>query len=207
MDAHIFVDNSNMFWGAQRAASTLEPGTVSIAVRLYFRNFARLIESGFTPVTRVLAGSVPPGNDDLWDHARRCGYNADLLKKVESDDGRFGEQGVDELAHLKIANALLDHDPPQTLVICTGDGQVSDFGTSFTQQLQRALKRGWDVVVWSWSAQLSGNFARIQRPSGRTVDIRTLDQYYNSITFVRAGSYQIQGRTVAVAARVVHELP
>lgn len=202
MDAHIFIDNSNAFGGAQRAAGTHEPEAVWLAVRLYYRNFFRLLESGFTPRTRLLAGSVPPGNDDLWNYARDSGYNTDLLRRIENDDGRLVEQGVDEIIHLKIANALLDYDPPQTLVLVTGDGNDSEFGTSFLQQASRALKRGWHVVIWSWKDQLSGKFQRL----GGQIQIRHLDQYYKAITYVRGGSYIVGATTVSIGDRVVRKL-
>ena len=70
MPAHIFVDNSNMLGGATRFAATAEPDVPWQAIRLYFRNFAQLIEGVHTVQTRVLGGSLPPGNDALWDHAR-----------------------------------------------------------------------------------------------------------------------------------------
>ena len=105
MARHVFIDNSNIYGGAQRAAPTLEPGVVWPAVRVYFRNLVQLIERGGGVATRVLAGSVPPGSEDLWEHARRLGYNTDILRRVASDDGRLVEQAVDEVLLLKIANA------------------------------------------------------------------------------------------------------
>ncbi len=124
MRAHVFADNSNIFGGAQQAADTYEPGIPWIAVRVYYRNLFRLIEGSHQVVTRVLAGSVPPGSEELWDYARQGGYDTALLKKIDTDNGRLAEQGVDEVLHLKIANVLLDHDPPQTLILATGDGRV-----------------------------------------------------------------------------------
>lgn len=106
-------------------------------------------------VTRVLAGSVPPGNEERWEYAKQGGYDTDLLRKIGTDDGRLAEQGVDELLHLKIANVLLDYDPPQTLILVPGDGRVGTFGTGFLQQAERALKRGWAVEIWSWRDGLS----------------------------------------------------
>src|SRR5262245_868408 len=100
MAHHIFVDNSNIYGGAQRAAGTIEPGAHWMSVRIYYRNLFRLIE-GEDVATRVLAGSVPPGNDALWQVARDLGYNTDLLQRVEQDDGRLVEQAVDEMLHLK----------------------------------------------------------------------------------------------------------
>jgi hypothetical protein len=203
VDAHIFIDNSNIFQGARRAAEIHEPGVVKQAVRLYYQNFFRLVEAGTSPVTRVLGGSGPAGNEDLWNYARQAGYDTDLLRRVEKLDGSLGEQGVDEVLHLKIANALLDHEPPQRLVVCTGDARDSDFGTSFKSQIQRALKRGWEVRVWSWRDQLSGRFQQLVERSRGRLTISFLDPYYREITFVQAGEYAVDGARVQVQGRIV----
>jgi hypothetical protein len=204
--AHIFIDNSNIFEGARRAAETREPEAVRGAVRLYYRNFFRLIEDGVEPLTRVLGGSGPAGSDDLWSYARQAGYDTDLLRRVEKDDGRIGEQGVDEVLHLKIANALLDHEPPQRLVVCTGDARDSEFGTSFKSQIERALRRGWQVRVWSWRDQLSGRFQNLVERSKGAMTISFLDSYYREVTFVQAGEQQVDGVRVQVKGRVVSPL-
>ena len=112
--------------------------------------YSEIIEDGRNAFTRVMAGSVPPGNEDLWKHARSYGYETDCLKRVADDDtGKLVEQGVDEALHLKIANTLLDYDKG-TLVVVSGDGTPSHVSTSFPDQVRRALKRGWSVEVWSW---------------------------------------------------------
>lgn len=203
MPAHVFVDNSNMFGGARRAAETLEPGAIWLAVRVYYPNLFRLLEGDHDVRTRVMAGSVPPGNDELWDIARRAGYETDLLRKVEKDDGRLGEQAVDEMLHLKIANILLDCEPPQILILATGDGRLGQFGTSFPLQAQRALKRGWNVEVWSWTEQLSGNFARIPPHGGVSIRIKELDPHYQMITFIKGGNYTLGTTLVQMKDRVV----
>ena len=206
MGRHIFVDNANIYGGAQRAAATLEPGAIWMAVRLYYRNFFSLIE-GADVTTRTMAGSVPPGNEALWQTARDLGYNTDLLRRVEQDDGRLIEQAVDEMLHLRIANALLDHDPPQTLVIATGDGRDSEWYTSFPAQAERALKRGWNVEIWSWREQLATiRYDRLCRLYKGRVIVKVLDPYYKALTFVKAGTYNIHGANVTVAGRVVSQL-
>lgn len=206
MNGHIFIDNSNAFGGAQRAALELEHGAVWLAVRIYYKNLFSLVERGMTPITRLIAGSVPPGNDALWEGARRHGYNTDLLQRVEKDDGRLVEQGVDEIAHLKIANVLLDYDAPQTLVLVTGDGNDADFGTSFTKQAERALRRGWNVSIWSWKAQLSGKFARLATNHPGRMTVNTLDPYYKEITFLQKGVYYVGGTSIRVSGRIVSKL-
>jgi len=206
LDAHVFIDNSNIFEGVRRVAETREPEAPRWAIRLYYPNFFRLIEDGVNPVTRVLAGSGPAGNNELWNYARQAGYDTDLLKRVERGDGRIGEQGVDEVLHLKIANALLDHEPPQRLVVCTGDARDSDFGTSFKSQIERALRRGWQVRVWSWRDQLSDRFRSLLERSKGALTITYLDDYYRQITFVQAGEWIVGGEKVQTDGRVVAPL-
>jgi hypothetical protein len=160
-----------------------------------------------TVATRVLAGSVPPGNDALWDHCRAAGYDTDLLRRVENDAGRLVEQGVDEILHLKIANALLDHAPPQTLVVASGDGSVSAYNTGFPSQVQRALRQGWDVEVWSWMEQLTSAYDPICRAYPGRIVVRVLDPYYHSLTFVQGGVYPVRtGATVGIPTRLAQPL-
>jgi hypothetical protein len=205
MARHIFIDNSNIYGGAQRAAETCEPSAVWLAVRVYFKNLVALLE-GKDVVTRVMAGSVPPGNEELWQAARDLGYDTDLLRRVEKDDGRLGEQAVDEMLHLKIANAILDHSAPQTLVIASGDGKVSKWNTSFPQQAERALRAGWSVEVWSWQAQHTTKYGPISRKYPGKVTQSFLDPYYRGLTFTKAGTYNINGTSIKLAGRVVGRL-
>lgn len=209
MSVHVFIDNSNVFGGAQRAAGSVEGHIPWPAIRVYLRNLVDLVEGSQPVGTRVLAGSVPPGNDDLWRYAWELGYETDLLRKVERDDGRLTEQAVDELLHLKIANVLLDFDAPETLVLVTGDGRVSQYGTGFCLQAERALRRGWKVEVWSWHEQLSGAYARLEPSHPDRIRIHDLDPFYYSLTFVRGGTYATSASSspVTVAERIVSPLP
>lgn len=206
MDAHVFIDNSNIFGGAQKALKTYEPDIPWPAIRIYYKNFFKLIEGSDKAVTKILAGSMPPGNDDLWEHARNCGYNTDLLKRIEQDDGRLAEQGVDEILHLKIANVLLDYDPPQKLIVCTGDGQQSTCNTSFTEQIERAIKRKWSVDIWSWKAQLSNKLRRLEHNTITSVTLNELDPYYSKVTFIKGGIYINGSNKIIAKERVVHSL-
>lgn len=206
MARHVFVDNSNVIWGAQRAAATYEPEAVWLAVRIYWRNCFRLLEHPGEVITRVMAGSIPPGNDELWDYAHKQGYDTKLLRKVPTDDGRLGEQAVDEMLILQMSHVLLDYDPPQILALATGDGKETEFGNSFSREVERAMKRGWEVEVWSWKEQLSPRFARIKSPTGREPKIKFFDPYYKQITFVQEDDYTFPGTTVHVTGRVVSKL-
>lgn len=187
-NAHVFIDNSNIISGAQDAARTLE-GAPWPAVRIDWKNFFSVVEGNYSAVTRVFAGSLPPGNEALWQYARDFGYNTSLLKRVAADDGRIREQAVDEVLHAKIAGAILDFDPPQVLVLVTGDGRDGEFGTSFLKQAERAIKRGWNVDVLSWSALLSENYRRLEESHADSVQVIELDDFYHSITFLCDGDF------------------
>jgi len=203
MARHVFVDNSNIFGVAQRVAEGRAEWEHWRSIRLYYKNLFKLVEEDDV-TTRELAGSVPPDNEPLWQNARDLGYRTDLLIRVEGDDGRLVEQGVDELLHLKIANAILDHKPPHTLVIVSGDGRASKYDTSFPGQAERALKWGWNVEVWSWHEGLTKQYDRLSKTYAGRVKIKTLDPYYRSITFTKGGTYDLPGGgTFATAGRVV----
>ncbi len=103
---------------------------------------------------------------------------------------------------------LLDADQPEVLVLATGDGRVTTFGTGFGLQAARALKRDWCVEVWSWREQLSGTFARLQDAYPGRLRVHELDPFYYSITFVKAGVYTLPGSTgpIHLTDRVVSPL-
>lgn len=205
--AHMFVDNSNLIGGAQKVARNNE-GVPWLVVRIDWENFFRLIEADYLPVTRVLAGSLPPGNEKLWQHARGYGYDTSLLKRVRKDNGRLSEQAVDEVMHAKIAGVLLDYEPPQTLVLVTGDGALGEFGTSFLQQVQRALKHGWHVDVISWRLLLSRNFLRLAAQHQDKIRVIELENYYENVTFLCRGDYtDADGKVFHVAGRRARPLP
>lgn len=212
MAIHVFIDNSNIIGGAQGCAAEQEPHVPWVALRVYFRNLFAVLEKGRERLTAVMGGSVPPGNEELWAHARGLGYETDLLKRVETDDGRLAEQGVDEGLHLKMANALLDHEPPQTMVLATGDGQRSDLNTSFVEQLQRALNHGWNVELYAWANTISGRLRTLADSNPGRMSVTELDNLYLSLTFVRPGTYKYKTGgwnefDVEIAERIVSPLP
>lgn len=193
MAVHIFIDSSNIYGGVQTAAKSLEPATNSAALRLHYRNLFTLLEDDRDVGARVLAGSYTAANAGVFKYATECGYEADLLRRVGNEDGSVSEQAVDEMLHLRIANALLDFDPPQTLVLATGDGREHRRDCSFPRQVVRAIKRGWNVEVYSWTGCLSPAFGDIGVRAPCTLSVRHLDDYYYAITFFKGGRSIAQG--------------
>ena len=212
MGIHVFVDNSNILGGAQRCAQEKEPHVPWPALRVYFRNLFALLENGRERSSGIVGGSMPPGSEDLWTYARELGYNTDLLTKVQLDDGRLGEQGVDEVICLKMANCVLDFRTPQVMVVATGDGRVSDFGVGFVDQVERALSHDWRVEIYSWKAQTSGRLRDLCRRHPDSAVVIDLDPFYESLTFVKEGDYLLKtdaGSDVRMrlAPRIVSPLP
>lgn len=193
MAIHIFIDSSNVYGGVQTAAKVLEPAANSAALRLHYRNLFALLEDDREVGTRMLAGSVTAANGLVFKYATECGYEADLLRRIANEDGSAREQAVDEMLHLRIANALLDFDPPQTLVLATGDGREHRRDCSFPRQVVRALRRGWNVEVYSWAGCLSPAFSDIRVATTGALSVRHLDQYYNAITFFKGGRSSAHG--------------
>ncbi len=189
MPIHVFYDNSNVWGGAQAHRIANEPNVPWVALRIHTTHMFNLIEQGRAATSRVLAGSVPPSTEELWEWARKNKYQTALLRKVESDDGSIIEQGVDEILHLKIANVLIDYPNTDTLVVVTGDGNLSEFGTGFISQIERAIKLGWRIEVWSWSKTLSRKYLTLQKKWPLQVKLIALDPFYESVTFVQPGHY------------------
>jgi len=210
MNAHVFFDNSNIWGGAQAVRKLNEPKSHWAAFRVYYRNLFQLIERGHKVHEALLAGSVPPSCDPLWEYARHHGYSTDLLRRITTEEGAEAEQGVDEILHLKIANCLLDNDPKDSvLILATGDGAESQFGTGFKSQVTRALNHGWQVQIWSWKPTLNRCFGQLAKANAN-LSINLLDPYYLSITFLQGGTYYLKrkGANVPhpVAERIVAPL-
>jgi len=77
---------------------------------------------------------------------------------------RYREQGVDELLQLKLLQAVstVDVPPPgSTIVLATGDGNVSQFNEEgFRGCVRTALKKGWRIELYAWESGLSRTWVR-----------------------------------------------
>lgn len=77
---------------------------------------------------------------------------------------RYREQGVDELLQLKLLQAVatVDVPPPgSTIVLATGDGNVSQFNEEgFRGCVRTALQKGWRIELYAWESGLSRTWVR-----------------------------------------------
>jgi hypothetical protein len=205
MSLHVFFDNSNIWLSARYARAEKEPDLPNAALRIYYKNLFQLFEAGRPVISRSLSGSVPPSCEALWEYARQIGCDVSRLKRVQSDDGGMEEQAVDEILHMKIANAILDHRPPQTLVLATGDGKTSAYQTSFPGQVRRALKAGWEVELWAWKGSMNSEYKKISEESGNMLSIKYLDDHYFQVTFAKGGTYPSRDKSGAQVTKTVKD--
>ena len=190
MAIHVFWDNSNVWGGLSQLRTIKEPEVPWFALRAYFKNIYALISKGRIAETRIMAGSVPPECEELWDYARNLGFQTDLLKQVESSPTVKCEQGVDEVLHMKMANAILDYDGEQTMILLSGDSTNSEYNTSFPGQLKRALKKGWNVEVYSASPCISRlKYKELCDEYKERIILIDFDPFYYSLTYVKEGEY------------------
>jgi hypothetical protein len=95
-------------------------------------------------------------------------------------DGQLkqGEQGVDELLHLKMLQSVLDA-KPGTAVLATGDAAEAEYSDGFKKNVERLLQNGWNVEIIGWSKGISSawrdpNFTKTWGDRFRLIE---LDEY------------------------------
>lgn len=194
MAVHVFWDNSNIWLSAQNLCKLNEPGIPVSAMRISFHKLDEFVLNEREATTKVISGSIPPDCDSLWEKARRLGYDTNLLKRVESEEGMTKEQSVDESLHLAMANAILENETDgtsQIMILLSGDGRESLQKTSFPSQLQLALNHRWNVEVYSWENSFNRReFEKlVERYGEERVKIKILDNYYYNLVYIRGGDY------------------
>ncbi|KAK4498454.1 hypothetical protein PRZ48_011112 [Zasmidium cellare] len=87
------------------------------------------------------------------------------------------EQGVDEILHLKMMESLVDYDEPSTMVLATGDAAQAEYSGGFLKMAQRALMKGWNVELVTWSKGINSQYKALARNWGDKFKIIFLDVY------------------------------
>lgn len=90
------------------------------------------------------------------------------------------EQGVDELLHLKILQSAADGSGnPGTIVLATGDAANAQYSDGFKSNVERVLRSGWHVELYSWSRNISSAWRDPEFVAewGRKFKIVELDQF------------------------------
>ncbi|KAF2495666.1 hypothetical protein BU16DRAFT_396324 [Lophium mytilinum] len=81
--------------------------------------------------------------------------------QLPQQEQKWVEQGVDELLHLKMMQSLLDaSDEPGTIVLATGDAAEAEYSDGFKENVERALRKGWKVELYSWAKNISNEYRK-----------------------------------------------
>jgi hypothetical protein len=139
-----------------------------------------ILERGRPVARRILVGSAGSSGQPAWmQEARECGYEVSALERVtkvretplkkrhggngygtgqsSGSEAPFlapvktnGEQGVDEILHMKMLESIVDYARPATMVLATGDAAEAEYSGGFYKNVKRALEKGWNVELVCW---------------------------------------------------------
>ncbi|KAM7221548.1 hypothetical protein V8F06_003120 [Rhypophila decipiens] len=172
-----------------------------------FENFDTLLSRGRKTEKKVVAGSVGSHSrrPTYMTEAEQLKYEMNILQRVSkpaspvnrrkgkgdsatsdtSSDDYFvspmkqGEQGVDELIHLKLLQSALDKPGGGTIVLATGDAAHAEYSDGFKKNIERVLNYGWNVELYGWSRNISSAWrdTAFAQQWGRRFRIIELDDY------------------------------
>lgn len=179
-------------------------------LHMSFANFSLIMERGRPAAKRVLVGSdrLPSIAE-----AEQLGYEANILDRVHkvkhttlrpskfrkapgsaahptsgpemvgTTGERWVEQGVDEILHLKMLESIVDTDESSTIVLATGDAAVAEYSGGFMRMVERALQRGWNVELVSFSQVTSSAYRKkeFRAKWGQRFQMIELDTYVEEL--------------------------
>ena len=167
---HVFVDNSNIFLGAQSFA--LPAGTMDFTVRLNAVHLAKLLDKGAHGANgvasdggcRIVTGSKPPSKNGVWMAWDKAGYRVRVCGR-DPDTGK--EDLIDECLIAQIYHAKTQRDAhgdlpgENVLVLVTGDGNGNGGYANFFDTARGFAHNGWRVEIWAWGHTVSGHYKEL----------------------------------------------
>lgn len=175
---HIIWDNSNIFISGRSVCDKLE--RKSAAFRINFESLVDLAANNRTIEQVFCVGSVPPPTDAVWGHIeKKTGKKPELYERG-AESGK--EQAVDQALQTRMLRLGYDFDPPETLVLLSGDGSGADQGVGFFSDIKRLHKFGWNIEVMSWKDHCNRAMRTWAEQNGLFVP---LDDFYGSVTFLQ----------------------
>lgn len=185
---HVFVDESNIFVGAQSLIQPNGQKTRDTSIRMNVPALVDVILNHRQPIQRVVFGSRSSVQEPVeWKEWRAAEFVVHGERRLR---GR-GETFVDDACAAMVNAAILrfpmrdDGAPRRTLVLLTGDGNMNEGRASFIESVDSALRNGWRVELWSWRASLSQHYLRMrdQYASSGLFSIHFLDEHRETLTF------------------------
>jgi hypothetical protein len=167
--------------------------------------------------TRIVVGSRPAASNAIWGYWENAGFRVKLANR---DPNTNTESLVDDFLHAQIFNEVVarrnDGPGDNTLVLCTGDGNLNDGYATFISAARSAALASWRVEVWAWRNSCSRNFRDLARefPNNQFSIIYfdnvadqmtyqtksvTISEHNQKASAAKMSSGQVANNTVAVA--------
>jgi hypothetical protein len=175
---HIVWDNSNIFVSGRSVCDKIE--YKSGGFRIYFENLIDLAADGRLIEQVFCVGSVPPPTDSVWGHIERLTGKKPELYERGASSGK--EQAVDQALQTRMLRLGYDFDPPETIILLSGDGSGFEQGIGFFADIKRLHKIGWKVEILAWKEHCKVAMREWATANGFFV---ALDDFYGSITFLQ----------------------
>jgi len=179
LSTSIFVDLSNIFYGAQDSVPRLSSLPI---IRLKYDNLMKLALAGHPLDQAVVVTTERVGNVAALDAAEKAGFH--LLR---SEPGAFTgrKQNVDERLQLEMYKAAAMR-PPAQAVLLTGDGHRGrDADGGFIPALRALATQGTRVELLAWRRCCSAALEAAVLEVGGIVNY--LDTFLSAVTFEQAG--------------------
>jgi len=175
---HIIWDNSNIFLSGKNYCNKNEWGKDG-AFRVYFENLIDLAADA-RPIEQVFCvGSVPPPTDSVWGHIEaKTGKKPETFERGAAS-GK--EQAIDQALQVRMLRLGYDYDPPETIVLLSGDGSGHEDGVGFFADVKRLHSKGWKIEVVAWRDNCSRVMRKWAEDNGVFVD---LGPFYGQVTFI-----------------------
>lgn len=177
---HIVWDNSNIFISGREVCNKLEYKGESF--RIHFEHLIDLAADGRAIEQVFCVGSVPPPTDSVWGHIeKKTGKKPELYERGAAS-GK--EQAVDQALQTRMLRLGYDYDPPETLILLSGDGRGFEEGIGFFSDIKRLNKFGWKVEVLAWKDHCKREMREWADEHALFVN---LENFYSSVTFLEKG--------------------
>ena len=183
--AFIYWDNSNIYIGAKRASTQLDPNEdgAFIRVRINLKHLYYLARNRLDVERIVVATSSPPELTELANLFLSLSGSGkgEVLDFTRGEEDPTEQEVPDTRLQLRMLEAMCDCEPG-VVVVLTGDGSGYEQGTGFWRTLERMHKNGWEVELLSWKEQCHSGLRKWLELNGKFVP---LDDHYKSITYLK----------------------
>ena len=116
----------------------------------YEMNILQRVPKPVTPALNRKKGRGALRDADTSGHDTSSGDDVVIMGPMKQ-----GEQGVDELLHLKILQSALDNPSCGTIVLATGDAAQAEYSDGFKKNIERVLGFGWNIELYGWGRNIS----------------------------------------------------